>query len=172
MLDLLRTMVINISIVVLLTLFLELLIPSGELRRYLRLVMGLLLFSVVLNPVLTIFNLAQSEPVFAWDSYEIDATQVVKEGEELAQTWQNQASLDYNSQIEAQTNELVTGITGVTAVNTKVETDLQTGEIQKIILSIKKESKELENTGLKNAIAKKVAGYYNLDSKRVEINMI
>ncbi len=172
MLDLLRTMVINISIVVLLTLFLELLIPSGELRRYLRLVMGLLLFSVVLNPVLTIFNLAQTEPVFAWDSYEIDATQVVKEGEDLAQTWQNQASLDYNSQIETQTNQLVTEITGVAAVDAKVKTDSQTGEIQKIILSIKKKSKEVENTGLKKAIAQKVAGYYNLDSNRIEINMI
>jgi stage III sporulation protein AF len=55
-LDVLRNIVQNILIIIMLTTLLEMLLPKGDMRRYVRLVMGLFIIMVVLHPVLSLFN--------------------------------------------------------------------------------------------------------------------
>lgn len=54
--DFLRNIVQNILVIIMLTTLLEMLLPKGDMRRYVRLVMGLFIIMVVLHPVLSLFH--------------------------------------------------------------------------------------------------------------------
>lgn len=56
MLAFLRTWILNIVTVIVFITFLEILLPNSDMKKYIRMIVGILVMLVILNPILELFN--------------------------------------------------------------------------------------------------------------------
>ena len=59
-------MIRNVVMIILLTTFLDMLLPSGSLKPFVKVIMGLFIMLSILNPVLSLFMNEQGLEIFAW----------------------------------------------------------------------------------------------------------
>ncbi|WP_366922486.1 stage III sporulation protein AF [Metallumcola ferriviriculae] len=126
MMDMLRDLVRNVSLVVLIASFIDLLMPGQKMDRYLKLIVGLFIIISVLNPILTFLNLAQSFEVTAWQyerSGQAQMESIFQHGEELAGVAENAAWHDYKSRMERQIVSLARLVPGVKGVQVDVQVE-------------------------------------------------
>ena len=64
--EVIKELVCNVVIIILLTTFLDMLLPSGGLRPFVKVIMGLFVLVSMLNPVLNFFLGEREFEVFAW----------------------------------------------------------------------------------------------------------
>lgn len=68
MIEILGQWVKNVTIILLLALFLDLLIPNNNLKRYVRLVIGLLIIMTIISPLIRIFDINNYKYLTVFDS--------------------------------------------------------------------------------------------------------
>ena len=64
--DVLKELVRNIVVILMLTAFLDMILPSGVMRPYVKMTMGLFILIALLNPVLDLVTDNHGSEVFAW----------------------------------------------------------------------------------------------------------
>jgi stage III sporulation protein AF len=106
-----------------LTTFLDMLLPSNNMRPYLKMVMGLFILVSIINPLLSLILNNQDLEVFAWqqDGVMADFNSIQQAGEDLTAVSQEQFIKNYASRIEVQMEALLNYIEGVKTVDVKVE---------------------------------------------------
>lgn len=146
MIDLVR----NIVVIVLLTTFLDLLLPSNSMRGFVKAIMGLFILVSILNPVLNIIMGYEDFEVFAWhqDSFLADNNSILVKGERLQNVNQELFLENYGQRIEVQMKALLQLIQGVEEV--KVQVALQQAknaqhQIKEVQVSVLNRDKEEEN---------------------------
>ncbi len=146
MIDLVR----NIVVIVLLTTFLDLLLPSNSMRGFIKAIMGLFILVSILNPVLNIIMGYEDFEVFAWhqDSFLADNNSILVKGERLQNVNQELFLENYGQRIEVQMKALLQLIQGVEEV--KVQVALQQAknaqhQIKEVQVSVLNRDKEEEN---------------------------
>lgn len=125
----LRQLVQNIVIIVMLAVFLELLLPSGSMQNYIKMVMGLLVIIAVLQMVFkftnTDFNLHVPEfssvPSVSLEQVQADALQ-------LTDHYKSQAVEEYRRGIAKQVLALAQLNQELTVVDARVDVDTTEGE--------------------------------------------
>jgi len=168
MLDMISEMVRNIAVLVLLALFMELLLPFGELSRFIRMVMGLVLLAAVLNPILGLLKQEQLLPSFQKEDYSQETAAILDRGEELSTQMEDQALSEYEQSTVSQIEALVSLVDGVKSVEASAEADSQ-GGIKKISLEVSKTSATVSEEGLKTKITDTISRFYNIDPSILEI---
>ena len=139
--DVLRGIVQNLLVIILLTVLLEMLLPRGDMRRYVHLIMGLFVIMVVLNPVLSLFRGGINFDAVNFDSREDEAglAAAVARGKEMGARQKQQALKGLQENINSQVMALV-GLNKtikVTAVEVELVDDPQAenfGGIKRILL--------------------------------------
>ncbi|PKM85961.1 MAG: stage III sporulation protein AF [Firmicutes bacterium HGW-Firmicutes-12] len=118
-----KELIRDIVLIIMLTTFLDMLLPSNSMRPYLKMVMGLFILVSIINPVLNLILNNQDLEVFAWqqDSVIEDFNSIKQAGEELTAVSQEQFIKNYASQIEVQMEGLLKYLEGVKAIDVKVE---------------------------------------------------
>lgn len=169
--DVIGEIVRNVTLLVILMLFLELILPRGELNGFIRMIMGLLLLSAVLNPFLEYIGREPFQPVYNEEDYSRETAEILEEGAELSSGMEDKAISDYEKGINGQIGALVSLVQGVSEVKTEVTCDQDTGAIQRIFLEVVKGDQELsaEDLGLK--IKKTVCEFYGLDEKVLDLEI-
>lgn len=115
----------SVAVIVLIAAFLEMLLPASEMKRFTKMVMGLLILVSILNPLLNFFNRDLTEQVFAWQDSgggtELDS--ILKKGEILSRDIDDRAADLYTQSMERQVETIVRLVKGVAWAKADVELD-------------------------------------------------
>lgn len=154
----------NIILVVLFANFIDLILPSEKIGRYVRVVISFIIMLVILNPILSIFNqdlyqfdlsfLEEERPSFA---------QIVADGERL----RNEAEINkgYKKSLKEQIKALLKLNKDLERI--EIEVDLsEKQEIKQLVITIDKETIDKEK--IKNLIK----AFYMVDKKNIEVKSI
>lgn len=146
--EIIRLLVQNLIVLVVLAVFLELLLPAGEMKRYVKLVMGLLVIIAVLGTLGSLFRgdwtLQLPEPAFG--NSQIGGTglpEIMAGANKLSQDHRARALAEYRRALARQAGALA-GLSGeVTVLSAEVdvydeEKNPQFGQIKEIRLVVKK----------------------------------
>lgn len=148
----LRNIVQNILIIILLTTLLEMLLPDGDMRRYVRLVMGLFVIMVVINPVLSLFHNGVNLDAVSFKSSQTDGglRAAVAKGEKLRMEQRVRVLAGLKEKINGQVLALarLNKSVNVTGVEVEMVDDPQSenfGQIKSIIVNTGSGTKTPDN---------------------------
>lgn len=182
----------NLIFLVLFAAFLELLLPSSTMQKFLRVIVGLLIMLAILKPVITVvehnFQL-EDVPVFQAAETKNNPNHF-KEEEENEKREQLALRL-YQKELVRQLEATTRSIKGVAAARAEVTLEAalgnKPGTIKKINLQVKPEMNAREskieirvkkktealalNTELKNKILHMVCELYQISSEKIEIHL-
>lgn len=135
MLQAISDIVKNVVIIILLTNFLDMLLPNNNMQRLIKVVMGLFVMLAILNPLIGI--LSDDYELSAWQlstlpEHKVDT--VLAQGQKIVNIQQEQAFLEYRKRIEKQMEALIKLIPNVGQVqcSVKVEPVNKVGAIGRI----------------------------------------
>ena len=139
----LRLMVKSILVIILMTAFLEIVLPRSDIKRYINLIIGMFIIIAVLNPILAIFNTGFDFEVLSAvpDGITGDTETLINQGKDIARTRDNRVAGDYKEKLEKQVKSL-SGLyqnTNVADVQVDMVADTAApdfGKINKIVLWI------------------------------------
>lgn len=140
MLDAIGELVRNITIIVLLAAFIEMLMPTNHMTRYVRLVMGLFVIVSVLSPVMSFLDRGDTFEVVAWNypTHKEELDSILENGEQIKSYTKEQALSELQSRLEGQIKALVRLVPGVANVDASVQLDagdgLSFGTIKEVLL--------------------------------------
>lgn len=180
----------DLIFLVLFAAFLELLLPSSTMQKFLRVIVGLLIMLAILKPVITVVERnfePKDAPVFQVAEMKSNPNDFRQEEENEKR--QQLALRLYQKELTRQLEATIRSIKGVAAVQAKVDLDANLGNkpstIKKITLQVKPEmsiqqskieiqvKKKTEalalNTELKNKILHMVCELYQISSEKIEI---
>lgn len=152
--EVLKELVRNVVVIVMLTAFLDMILPSSTMRPYVKLAMGLFILVTLLTPILTFVLHDREFEVFAWQYHE-PAQKVFtrqQDSERLLSVNQQLLRDDYARRLEVQMEALVRLVNGV---ETKIRVELtQTAQmasgegIKSVVVSVTGRKEEsLEQSG-------------------------
>lgn|GEM_PF-889279 len=142
MLEPVQEMVRNVTALILLAAFMELILPSSSMQKYVKVVMGLFLIVCILGPVMSLINRNMTVEVSAWQfpdqSRELNS--IMENGRNISLESEKMALEEYGQRLEAQVEALVALNPGVGAVKAKVEVSgkdkLAAGRIERVLLLV------------------------------------
>jgi len=136
--EVLRQLVQTIVIIVILAVFLEMLLPRSDMRRYIRMVMGLLIIIAVLQNITALVNkdFFSSIPgvVDRVDYEPVSLDKVMAAGKSLAEKNNQEAAQKYSEGLAKQVLSLANMNSEIKAVNAVVHVDENTTGISKITI--------------------------------------
>ena len=178
----------NILVIIIMASFLELLLPEGAIRPFVRFAIGLFVLIAVLNPVLGYFFDDSNFQITWWD-YQMEAVEeesLLRRGQEINQNIMNHNQSLLKEKLEGQINAVVLLVPGVETVET--EAFISGGGIEKLSFRISEEQADigedepgvwLGESGdeqLKEQIEKKVRAVvinmYGLREEQIEISLL
>mgnify|MGYP000968193433 CR=1 FL=1 len=122
----LTELVRNIMLIILLTSFLDMIMPSHSMQRFVKVVMGLFVLIAILNPILNLINKEQALAAFVWQEeelYEAQFNSVLEQGEHFQRVNQEILWETYQRKIEKQMETLVLTVDGVEKAEVQVKLD-------------------------------------------------
>lgn len=135
MLHLLNDLVRNITIVVLMACFLEMLLPQGKLKKFVKVVLGFFILVSILNPVLNIFDQKTIHGVLAWQDpmvNQMEINRILKRGDNLSREITEETLNTYQENLAKQIEALVQLVPGVNWVEAKIMMESSEGEYQSV----------------------------------------
>lgn len=143
MIEFFRSWVINIVTLVIFLLILEMLLPSGKIKKFVNLISGFILMIALINPVLGLINKDIDLRSFHFsESVAMDKKEMQEKSEILNRKQMKQTAEVYRSKIIGQIEDSVKEIKGVYGVKADIiiNEDYKSekfGEIKRVYLGIK-----------------------------------
>ena len=103
----------DLVILAFISLLLELLLPRGNMAKYARLVMGLLVIMVITQPLLSLSGVDWEDIPAVVFHAEDDTAVILAEGEEISAGWSEQALAEYEETVAAQVEAMALTVEGV-----------------------------------------------------------
>lgn len=118
----LKDLVRNVVVIILLTTFLEMLLPSGSMKRFIKVVTGIFVLMAVLSPLSDLIRAEQELAIFDWYQPEVAAgySSVLEDGNRLSGLNQELLRDNYAFGLEKQIVALVKLVRGVESAQAKV----------------------------------------------------
>ena len=143
LIDTLRNLVQNIAIIIIITTFLEMLLPNTQMRRYVRLVLGLFVIAMILNPITSILSSEMDFEVGSWvpPGTESDLETILTDGSNMSRMSQEAALEEYRLRLEQQIAALVKLVPSAGSVDVEValqenREDSLPGAVKKVEITI------------------------------------
>ncbi len=146
----LRELVRNVVVIILVTTFLEMLLPSGSMKRYVKVVLGVFILLTVLAPLSRFLKSGEELAVFGWSAPEArGSVSVLEDGNRLSQVNRDLLKNNYAKGLEQQVVALVKLVQGVVAAEATVDLQVASdGNLQGInLVSVKVSISEAETVG-------------------------
>src|SRR6056297_3196253 len=106
--EMLKAWIRNLVLVILLAHFIELLLPSSKMQKYVKVVVGFFVILTILNPVLRLANQGLGQPSFNLiDTQKPSWEQIVEQGQQLKQENKQQAQQNYKQDLVRQITAVV-----------------------------------------------------------------
>lgn len=189
----LKELVRSLAVIIILTSFMEMILPNSKMKNYLRLVLGLFVIVIILNPVLAFLDTSKDFSIQAWiePSGNQELKEILTDAQEVAAASRKTALEDYAAKVEQQIAAIVKLNPEISDAEVEValkqkndETSL--GEIEKISITArveKGESKEDEITDgkvgmiggaskdIERRIQSIISDFYGLALEQVSVNL-
>jgi len=180
-LDALRTLVRELAVIAILFVFLELLLPAGDLRRYVRMVLGLVIIVVVLHAFTSFGWRGLSRELAALRiEGERAGDEVLIKGRKLWEENQARALAAYGEGLEKQIQALsrLSGEANVTGAQVVMESE---GQIKEVVITVERPrlqdrevavSGGLQETHLEETVTRvrqTIADFYNLRAEQIKV---
>ena len=190
MADFLRNWIMNITVIIIFVMFLDTIMPNNSMKRYINVVVGLLIIIVVIKPFVLMKDYADSfNSDFLEASNFIDQSGLEGESVEISKFQQQKALEIFEDNLKSQILKLVRSTTGFDYNEVSVDLELERnfesedfGNIKSITVNLSNGRKEVievdkikieVNEGLdenKNVINKDKAEY-NLNDSKISITI-
>lgn len=180
----------NLMVIIVMASFLELILPDGRLRPFVRFAVAIFVLIAILNPCLNLLFKDNSFEISLWD-YQLDDDvehEVQIKGERLQQEVLERKQAIIQDKVRGQINAVTSLVAGVNDVQTQVDINAD-GSIGKIELTIQpvvsnKEShseginvftgqqqkiNDAEQEQIENKILQVISNLYDIPSNEVEI---
>ena len=180
----------NLMVIIVMASFLELILPDGRLKPFVRLAVALFVLIAILNPCLSLLFHDNSFEISLWD-YQLDEDvekNVQVKGEQLQQDVMAHKQAIIQDKVRGQINAVTSLVAGVNDVQTQVDIQAD-GSIDKIELTVRPvtSNKESQSEGInvfsgqdekisaaerkqiENKILQVISNLYGIPSKDVEI---
>ena len=150
----------------------EIMIPKGNMKKYINMIIGFLIIITIINPFVKLFNRDYS---FNKDLYknQIENINILYEGnDELIKTQEEQVKEFYTEKIEEELEDLIISTTDYTIerVNTTIDEEEESfGRLLTIEIFLKEKVKTEEEKDNIIKIKKDISEYYNLPEEKVKI---
>ncbi len=155
MLDMIRDLVRNVTIIVVIAGFLEMLLPSSELKKFVKAVLGLFILISMLNPLISLFDKNVTSEVLAWQdpAKNRELNSILSQGEQISQEMDEKTKELYSKNVAKQIETIVKLVKGVAKVDAKVEmdhsnTDSGYDQISRVVLEVSIGEKSNQKDGL------------------------
>lgn len=161
----------RLVVVVLVAGFLEMILPSNELKSATKLVMGLVIITILLQPMLMVLNIAEnfnwpvSESAFSTDG-ELPLEQVVQEGLLLREDWKKFYQGKSQQVMEEQIRRVTVNNGGDLQ---ELELEYSGEKLQGLTMLIKAREKINSSGDLTREIVGKVSLITGLTEKQIEV---
>lgn len=134
----LYTMVKNLLVIIIISSFLELILPDGRLKPFVRLAVGLFILIAILSPTLSLLSHKQNLEVSLWDyQFEEGMEQEVQEkGKELNQQVMERKQEIIRDKVQGQISAVSNLVPGVNDVHTEVQVKAN-GSLEKIEITVR-----------------------------------
>lgn len=157
MIDTISNLVRNVTIIILIACFLEMLLPQGEIKKFVKTVLGLFILISILNPILGLFDKNVVSEVLAWQDpiqEDIELNTILNQGESISKEMNEKAIEMYRINLAKQIETVVKLVKGVTWVEAEVEmeinnTNLNHESIEKVQLLVGTGENEKKKEGVK-----------------------
>lgn len=152
--DVLRELIQTIIVIVVLAVLVEMLLPNSDMRRYVKMVIGLLIIMAVLQSVAGVVNsrfMQEVPAVTVSDTGAPPLEDIMAAGEELAAINRDKAEQQYREGLSGQVLALVNMNSEMQAVDARVNIDGENSDIKEITIVFKARDKEpagIANNGL------------------------
>jgi len=163
-------MVRNISVVAILAMMGEMMLPEGTMRRYINLVFGLLVILAVIQPVVGF--LRDDWTKVAYDlplDGVVQEAQVTEDGKALSDGWNKEARDNYSQDLARQIVALVSMLDPVLAAKAEVELN-DTDNITLINIQVQTTADKAELSALEDKIKVVVSNFYDLDKEHIIVS--
>lgn len=149
--DSLRELVRSLAVIIILTSFIEMILPDAQMKRYTRLILGLFVILLILNPVLVFLDNGSGFAAQGWASPDDSSRleEILDDAQQISGQSQEAAIKQYAGRLEQQISALVKLAPEVEDARVVVKLEdnaaqLASGSISQVTVTanIKKESKE------------------------------
>jgi stage III sporulation protein AF len=120
-LEVLTQLVKNVAAIVLLTTFLDMILPSSRMQRFIKVVMGLFVMVALLNPLLNLLQNGPEFEAFHWQLVKSPEKNNLLSGNKLEEVNQEMFLEDYKRRIQGQMKALISLAPGVEDVEVEVD---------------------------------------------------
>ena len=136
--DTLAEIVKNLLVIIILASFLELLLPGGSMKPYVRLAIGMFVLIAVLNPAMRWFFPAETLQIsnWEWSDYSAGQQEVLQKGSELHNKIITESNDNMQSKLEGQISAIAMLVPGVSKVDSKILLNPD-GSIQKVTINVR-----------------------------------
>ena len=157
MLDTISDLVRNVTIIVLIAGFLEMLLPQGEIKKFVKAVLGLFILISILNPLLGLFDKNVVSEVLAWQDpiqENMELNSILDEGKEISEEMNKKALEMYRVNAAKQIETVVKLVKGVVWVEAEVKmaenlANQGLESIEKVVLRVGTADKEKQEESIK-----------------------
>lgn len=141
--DILRSLVQSLVVIIILAMFLEMLLPMGEMRKYVKMVMGLMIIVAVVQAVgeLTRWDYSNDIPSLIQKEEQSQLTSIMESGKKISNEQQHKAIEQYRQGLANQIRALANMNKDVHIADVDVRIQSQSGEpdygqVKEIILAV------------------------------------
>lgn len=168
--EMLAELVRNVAVLVLLTMFLQMLLPEGQMAGFIRMIMGILLLSAVLSPLLDFMGQEHSAPVYSRINYEESTEEILWQGQALAADYVEQAAGEYSDGLARQMNAITGLIPGMVQAEAEISLD-GAGRVIWVYIEgmVDTELAGLEDTEKK--LTETIGDFFSLSEEIIELNL-
>lgn len=176
----------HVMIIIVITSFLELMLPEGGIKPFVRFAIGLFVIIAVLNPVLSFLFQDHNFEIKWWDAQNMVSSQeqVVQKGQVLQEQIVGIGNHKLKEKLEGQINSMAQLVPGVAEVKCSAELN-QDGGIETLSLKVKEEVKQSEQEEatptlvdkkmeeksreqIRNKLTNLLGNFYGLEGVKVE----
>lgn len=143
--QLLHEIVRNVLVIIILTSFLELLLPEGGVRPFVRFAVGMFIIIAVLNPVLSWLFSERELKVNLWD-YQLEerkSEEIIDNGQQIQQEIIAQHNEIAREKLQGQIDAVAVLVPGVEEVKSEIEIG-QDGKVQAVNILLQSGSHEIK----------------------------
>ncbi len=159
----------GVAALLLLSACLDLLLPAGELAKFSRLALGLLLITLIMEPLSSVWQTWRSNPDIPWPQ-EVEtavSASFLQQGEELAVFLQGEAYDRYVNQLSRQIEAVACLNESVEQAQAWPEIDLQSGALTSLRLNVVlKDGADLQQDKLLTSLS----GFFAVDKQNIMIS--
>lgn len=172
MMDTLVMIVKSLVVLAFLSLFLEMLLPSGSTKKYAKFIMGLLMLLVMINPVLQLVH-AELPRVVSVDDVAAagaSADDIAAAGEELRQGMETDALTEYEQELAARVQEQLESFDEVKAVSVQLSKEDEQVQLVNLLVTLRAEADDSDKKAICSRAEAVLAEDYGISAEQVRVS--